>query len=128
MSTVQLDPADLETFRAQLADAGPFQVSYEPKDLKVLPAVWIRVDAIDVASVLADGHTRLPLTLHLVTRAKPLQDALGDLLPVLDAVCSVLTPTGDVTIAGVVLPGSQTPMPALAVPYELRTIPTEEAP
>jgi hypothetical protein len=128
MTTVQLDPADLAALRTLIDGAGDFTVSYEPADLKVLPGVWIRVDAIDLLSTLADGHTRVPVTLHLVTRTKPIEKALGDLLPMLDAVCSVLTPAGDVTITGVVLPGSQTPMPALAVPYELRTIPTEEAP
>lgn len=124
---VQLDPADLVALVDQVKAAGFKAVAYDPAEVKVLPGVWIRVDAIDVVDVLADGCTRVPTTLHLIVGSKPLLAALTELLPLLDALCEVLTPTGDVTIVGVDT-GVGNPLPALAVPYEMRTTPTEESP
>jgi hypothetical protein len=123
VTAVQLDPADLDALVALVESAGFKSVSFEPADVKVTPGVWIRIDAIDVLANLADGCTRVPTTLHLVVGSKPLLPALRELLPLLAQLCAVLTPTGDVTIVGVDT-GLKVPLPALAVPYEMRTIPT----
>jgi hypothetical protein len=121
---VQLDPADLDALVDLVKSAGGFtSVSLDPAEVKILPGVWIRVDLIDVLDTLADGYTRVPTTLHLIVGSKPVGAALHELLPLLDQLCAVLTPTGDVTIVGVNT-GLATPLPALAVPFEMRTIPT----
>lgn len=124
---VQLDPADLVGLVDLVKSAGFKSVSYDVAEVKVLPGVWIRLDAIDVLAVIADGHTRVPTTLHLIVGSKPVGAALAELLPLLDNLCAVLTPTGDVTVVGVST-GAGAPLPALAVPFEMRTIPTEETP
>lgn len=125
MTTVQLDPADLDALVALVKTAGFKSVSFEPAEVKVLPGVWIRLDAIDVLASLADGFTRVPTTLHLIVGSKPVDQALRELLPLLDELCAVLTPTGDVTMVGVNT-GLKALLPALAVPFEMRTEPTPE--
>lgn len=119
---VQLAPADLTALVDLVKSAGFEQVAYDPAKVKVLPGVWIRIDAIDVRDVLADGHTRVAVTLHLVIKSKPVDEALVELLPLLDQLVEVLTPSGDVTVVGVNTGMSQ-PLPALAVPFEFRTAP-----
>lgn len=119
---VQLDPADLNALATLVKGAGFGSVGYDAADLKVLPGVWIRVDQVDVTAVLADGHTRVATTLHLVVGSKPIGSALGELLPLLDQLCTVLTPTGPVALVGVNT-GLTAPLPALAVPFEMRTAP-----
>lgn len=123
---VQLDPADLDALIALVKSAeGINSASFDAADVKVLPGAWVRIDAIDVVDVLADGCTRVATTIHLIIGSKPVGAALKDLLPLLDSLCEVLTPTGDVALVGVNT-GLQTPLPALAVPFEMRTEPTPE--
>lgn len=123
---VQLDPADLVALVDLVKSAGFTQASYEPSKVKVLPGVWIRLDQVDTVDVIADGCAVVTTTLHLVVGSKPVDDALVELLPLYDELCEVLTPTGPFTVVAVDL--GTGPLPALAVPYETRTIPTEESP
>lgn len=126
-AAVQLDPADLDELIDLVKSAGFKSVSFDPSDVKILPGVWIRLDTIDVLAALGDGCTRVTTTIHLITGSKPIGSALGELLPLLDGLCAVLTPSGDVALVGVNT-GLKAPLPALAVPYEMRTVPTEESP
>lgn len=124
---VQLDPADLASVVDLVKGAGFKSVSYDPDQVKLLPGVWIRVDTLDVAERLADGCCRVATTIHLIVRSKPVDAALVELLPLLDQLCTVLTPTGPVALVGVNT-GLKVPLPALAVPHEFQTVPTEETP
>lgn len=124
MTDVQLNPADLQAFLDQLSDLGIGTASYDPSTLQLLPAIWVRIDGIDVTHFLEDGNVLTDTTIHLIVSEKPIDRALAELLPMLDTLCELLTPTGLVTIVGVPLPGSTTLRPALAVPFQLRTVPT----
>lgn len=126
-AAVQLDPADLDELIALVKSAGFKSVSFESAEVKILPGVWVRLDAIDVLAALGDGCTRVATTLHLIVGSKPVTAALRELLPLFDELCAVLTPTGDVNLVGVDT-GLKVPLPSLAVPFEMRTIPTEETP
>jgi hypothetical protein len=121
---VQLDPADLAALVAAIAAIPAIKAaSYDPTDLLRTPAAWVRIDGIDTLPVMADGHTDVPVTIHLIVPAKPFTQAFADLCPLLDALVDVLTPTGPALVTGVVLPGSTAVLPALAVPFTLHTKP-----
>lgn len=83
------------------------------------PAGWLAVD--ELHPVTLARHTQLRCSLYLVAPDTDPLRAFGLLGPVLDRVLSVLTPDGDVTTQGVVLPGDPTPLPALRVPVYLTT-------
>jgi len=121
---VQLDPADLDSLVQVLKDGGFDSVEFEPGKVRA-PGVWVRIDTITLAT-LAGGVARTATTLHLIVGDKEWRLALGELLPLLDKLCDVLTPTGPVVPTAVPLTGSTTQLPALAVPFELFTIPTPE--
>lgn len=91
-----------------------------------VPGVWVRVDQLQ-QELLTDSYT-IRATAHLVVKgAEPSKalNALGDhldaLLPVLESVGY----TGDpINLTGLILPGSSSPLPALAIPLALHI--TEE--
>lgn len=118
----ELDFGNLDDLVELLKDAGIRSVDTDESKINA-PGVWIRLDTIRQTQLT--GLT-LGLTLFLVVgdtdkrRAlKGLQDLWNEVIPVLAAIGG---PTGPTTRAGLILPGSTTPLPALAVPLDLLTI------
>jgi hypothetical protein len=104
------------------ADPSPLRsFSIDPSKL-TLPGVWCRVDA------LAEENLRgltIRTTLHLIVGEADWDRALSNLAPLWNGLKAQLREhggsSGDSTLVGVILPGSQTPLPAVAVPFDFTT-------
>lgn len=118
---LQLD--DLTELGALLiADPSPLRsFSVDPSKVQ-LPGIWCRVETFNENNL--HGLT-IGTTLHLITGEADWDRALKNLAPLWNYVKAQLRPLGgsrDASIVtGVVLPGSQTPMPAIAIPFDLTT-------
>lgn len=134
-ATVQVDPADLNALVAHIAaigtvDDGPATfktVSLDPVEVNRFPGVWIRIEGFDITQVMTPGYAWITTTLHIIAGDKPWSKAFAELLPLLDVLVEAVTPdnTQPVRPTAVPLP-DQALLPALAVPYTLRTTPEEE--
>lgn len=112
---------ELDQLAALLAAVeGCRSASVDPGKVK-LPGVWIRHDSLGFRL----GGATHKLTLHLITPEREQGRALPELAALFNALSAQLHqlggPSGDLQLVGVVLPGSSTPMPALAVPLDLIT-------
>lgn len=117
-----VDPADFDALIELVKSSGVFKsVSYDPAEIRRMPGCWVRVDQIDVTDTLSDGVADVPVTFHLVTSSQPAGKAFPELAGLLNALCSVLTPSGPAVPTGVVLPGSSAGLPALAVPFTMHS-------
>lgn len=117
-----MDTADLDTLAETLTAAGAVSVDTDPAKIRP-PGVWIRVDGFDYD--VRDASVAWHLTLHLIVPERDprrsldaLSDLFDDLVP---ALSDLGGPDNPVSVAGVVLPGSTTPQPALAVPLTVYT-------
>lgn len=120
--TAELDFSNLATLAGVLTAAGIRSADTDPAKVQA-PGVWIRFDGVELDNLA--GVTILA-TLHLVAPASTfttvqtqLADLFNQVIPALAAIGE--QPAGTTRPAGVVLPGSTTPLPALAVPLELLT-------
>lgn len=121
---------DLRELGQQLSEAVPAPrlrtVTSEPSKLNT-PGCWLRFDR--ARHDLLDGGYSLDVTAHLVVADKEVwraHDELSDLFTDLQPTLERVGYTGDnLAFVGLVVPGSSTPLPALAVPLTL-TIDTEE--
>lgn len=122
-----LNPADLVALGALLAPEGGPARSFSIDPAKVtLPGIWCRIDGLAFAQLRG---LAIKTTLHLVIADTDWDRALTNLAPLLNHVRGVIDADpdlgdigpGDVRLVGVPLPGSTTPLPALAVPYTLHT-------
>lgn len=127
MATDDLNLDDLDDLVALVKAAGVRSVELDPAKVNA-PGVWVRFDGIATGTL--SGLT-LRTTLFLVVpeqdrkrAGKALQELFNKVVPVLRTIGG---PSGDTTPAGLALPPSQTPLPALAVPMDLLTI-NEETP
>lgn len=98
--------------------------STDPAKLNVTPAVWVQAVQIDLD--LLAGYTIGTRLLCLVADNghERSMRALGDLLSL---VLTVVDPTGPITPAPTILPGSLTVYPGLAVPFDLHATYEESA-
>lgn len=124
---VQLAVADLDALVDLVKSAGVFEtVTLDPNEIKLRPACWVKVEEIDVTSVLAEGCTTTKATLHLMVGQKPWRDAFAELLPLLDALVEVVTPDGVIRPAQFTA-ADKAQYPGLAVPFTFDTAPEEES-
>lgn len=109
-------PADADKLRSITVDASKL----------LTPGVWLRIDAIRW-EVLAGGHT-VATTVHIVVPDSEPERAHTRLSKLFKSLRSTLEQVGytggDVAFTGLLVPGSSTPLPALAIPVELHI--TEE--
>jgi hypothetical protein len=119
-----LQLVDLETLGTLLTgDGSPLRsFSVDPSKVSALPGVWCRIDSLN------EGNLRgltIRTTLHLIASESDWDRAIDNLAPLWNLVKSRLRDHGgsrdDSTFVGVILPGSQTAMPAVAVPFDLTT-------
>lgn len=122
MATDDLDFANLDQLTQLIKDAGVSSVSTDASEVRT-PGVWIRLVSIPPGTLA--GLT-LRLTVNVVvanstTRTRT-ESALADLFnQVMPVITEVGGPSGDITPIGLVLPGSQTPLPCLSIPLDLLT-------
>lgn len=92
----------------------------------VTPGCWLRVDSIRMET-LAASHT-VATTVHLVVPDSDPERAHTRLSALFTALRPTLETVGysgaDIAFTGLLIPGSSTPLPALAIPVELHI--TEE--
>lgn len=125
MAADDLQLADLaELGDLLVADPSPLR-SFNVDPSKVqLPGIWCRIDSLGVETLR--GLT-ISTTLHLIVGDADWNRSAGNLAPLFNHVKGVLRGldgadiTGPATVTGVILPGSQTPMPAFALPVNLTT-------
>lgn len=122
MESTDLNFADLDELAQLLVEVDGVRSANVDETKVQTPGVWIRVDGISLDTLA--GLT-IKTTLFLIVSERDRPRALVELQTLFNKVMPVLRniggPTGDTTTAGVVLPGSQTPLPALAVPLDLLT-------
>lgn len=96
--------------------------SIDPSKVNALPGVWCRVDSLNENNLR--GLT-ISTTLHLIVGEADWDRALKNLAPLWNYLKGQLRNVGGSSgpslLRGVILPGSQTPMPAIAVPFDLMT-------
>jgi hypothetical protein len=121
-----LDFTNLDDLAQMLTEAGVRSVSTDPAKVNT-PGVWIKVDGI--GDNLLAGVT-IRTTLYLIVPDQDVRRALTALAAMYNTVYPVLRsvggPTGPIRTTGLVLPNSQTPLPALAAPLDLLTTPNTE--
>lgn len=126
MESDDFNVADLADLGALLtADPSPLRsFSIDPAKVTALPGIWCRVDALRQENL--HGLT-LGVTLHLITTEGDWDRSLTKLAELWNSIKATLRPVdgvssrGDSTLVGVTLPGSQTPLPAIAIPLDLTT-------
>lgn len=124
MATDDLNVSDLESLAAMLkAIDGVSSASTDPSEIRT-PGVWIRFDAIETGTL---SDLALKVTLYAVVGSsngrgrdlKNLQDLYNLIKPTL---AEIGGPSGPINArAALVLPGSQTPLPAFEIPLDLYT-------
>lgn len=90
----------------------------DPAKLRV-PGVWVQVNTIDTSERM-HGRT-YNLTLALIVGDRETRRAIQKLLELLDQVRAVIPDHGAATARSYLLPENPTPLPGLAVPFNLRT-------
>ena len=111
----------LDDLVAALREAG-IVADLDPQNLTP-PAVWVQLESI-AHSILSGGMV-LRCRLYLIVGDAPAGTVLDNLDPLLGSVLDVVTPNADVdtTVAGVLLPDTPTPLPALQLTIDLPTTP-----
>lgn len=118
-----LEVADLDQLGVLLTTDPSALRSFSVDPSKVqLPGIWCRVDQLDEDNL--SGLT-VSTTLHLIVADADWDRAIANLAPLFNQIKEQLRALGGITgpsrLVGVTLPGSSTPMPALAVPFDLTT-------
>ncbi len=122
---------DLRELGQLLSDAVPVPrlrtVTSEPSKVDT-PGCWLRFDR--VRHNILDGGYELDVTAHLVVPEQEVwraHDQLSALFTDLQPTLERVGYTGDgIAFVGLILPGSSTPLPALAVPLTLTIEPDTE--
>lgn len=97
--------------------AAEVRAALDPADLN-LPAAWVSVEGLQAANLRHD--LAVDVAVYLIAPDQDYHRALEALGAMFNAVVpEVFTPDGRVTPSGVVLPGSDTPLPALRLPLRL---------
>lgn len=121
MAANSLNFEDLDELVELLKAAGVRSVDTEPARVN-LPGVLVDVQGFELEQLAGlTIQTRLLLIAKAVefrTSTKQLQDLFNQVVPVLQTLGG---PTGTTTVVAVTLPGSQSPLPALSVPFDLLT-------
>jgi hypothetical protein len=126
MAADDVDFTNLDQLAADLAAADPElirSVSVDPSEVQV-PGGWLRVDGVGPHTL---GAVTLRATLHLIVPEGDVRRRLTMLAAAYNAAKPVLddlgADVGDADSVGVILPGSSTPLPALAIPVAILTSP-----
>lgn len=113
---------DLDELAGRFKAAGVRSVELDPAKVNA-PGVWLRVDTLDQGELA--GDVTFGITVHLIVPERGVRRGLDELGVLYNTVAPVLAgiggPTGQVRLVGVQLPGSSTPLPALAIPIDLDT-------
>lgn len=105
------------TVLCELLDAAGVPAQLDPADVSP-PGAWVHLEGINTAANLEGVH-ELQVIVHLITGDTDTRRALEGLGVLYSQLLEVVTPDGLVTLEGVVLPGSTTPLPALRVPVNI---------
>lgn len=116
MAWPPLSVAPLEALCTALAAAG-LPAAQDPADVNP-PGAWVNLEGITTAVAL-DGTHQLRAAVWLVVPDTDHHRALEALAAAYSQLLTVLTPDGEVTTEGLVLPDNPTPLPALRVPVNL---------
>ncbi len=112
--------ADLDELLTDLRAVGFRGVDLDPT--KALPGgAWVRIDGLQPDTL---AGLVVEVTVHLLVPERDhgrTLDALAVAYNTAKPVLREFGPLGVATLTGVVLPGSQTPIPALAVPVTINT-------
>lgn len=121
MPTTDLNPADLAQLVTELVATGVRSVSFDPAEVNT-PGVWLRLDGVSFSQLAGLG---VKLTAFPVVGDTDPTRAVTELAGLLNQIAPVVLkyggPTSDVLTTGLLLPGSQKALPALAVPLQLLT-------
>lgn len=123
MATDDLNFDDLDALIALLKAADPGHelirsVSVDPSEVNV-PGIWVAVEGIGPHTF---AGVTIRTTLYLIVPDGDIRRVLTKLADMFNLVRPALPgPHDPATRAGVVLPSSTTPLPALAVPFNLLT-------
>jgi hypothetical protein len=128
VATDDLNVADLDELVELLKATDPAgetirSVSLDPSEVNV-PGIWVSLTGVGPHTL---AGVTISLTLYLIVEDAGFARTLGRLADLYNLVRPALPgPPGVATRSGVVLPGSTTPMPALAVPFDMLTTNPEE--
>jgi hypothetical protein len=113
--------AALDDLVAALREAG-IPADLDPQNLTP-PAVWVQLESI--AHSLLDGGLVLRCRLYAIVGDAPAGTVLDNLDALLGEVLDVVTPNADrdTEVAGVLLPDTPNPLPALQLTVDLPTTP-----
>jgi hypothetical protein len=112
---------ELDLLVTALRDAG-LNADLDAQNLTP-PAVWVQLESI-AHSILSGGMV-LRCRLYAIVGDGPTGTVLDNLDALYETVLDVVTPNTDTdtTVAGVVLPDTSTPLPALQLTVDLPTTP-----
>lgn len=124
MATDDVNPDDLDALVTLLKDAAAGSpqtcrtVALDPSEVTP-PGVWVRVDGFGPHTL---AGVAIRTTLFLIVPDTGHKRVVGRLAALYNMIRPALPGTpAPATRAGVVLPGSTTPLPALALPFDLQT-------
>lgn len=106
----------VDDFVTFLRDVCEVEASTDPADLR-LPGVWVQIPAIDLDTLA--GYTIATRLLLVVPDDGPAK-AMAGLIALLNKVLAHVDAHGTIEPRTAILPEASAPLPALAVPHNLR--------